>query len=87
MRVLISSFSSFRSSSNARFRCGRARTSARNSSERIEMSGFFSPAAAKMSTTWSDETAFETSCRTAWSRSSADRCLPAVDLASAARMA
>jgi len=34
------------------------------------MSGFLSPAASKISTTWSDQTAFETICRTAVSRSS-----------------
>ena len=49
-----------------------AATSARNSSERIEISGFFSPAAAKMSITRSDEMALDTSWRIAWSRSSAD---------------
>ena len=37
------------------------------------MSGFFSPAAAKMSITSSDETARDTICRIAWSMSSGSR--------------
>ncbi len=49
LRVLISPSSSFLSSSTAKFRWGMPRTSAKNSSERIEMSGFLSPAAAKRS--------------------------------------
>src|SRR5256884_566956 len=52
-----------RSNSTARFFCGMFRTSARNSSDRIEMSGFFNPAAAKMSTTSSLATAREMICR------------------------
>ncbi len=51
---LISSVRSLRSSSTARFFWGIPRTSARNSSERMEMSGFSRPAAAKMSTTPSE---------------------------------
>ena len=70
---MISPASSFRSSSTATFRCGSALTSARNSSDRMEMSGFFSPAAAKMSITSSGAaTAFDTNCRMAWSSSSSD---------------
>ena len=42
-----------------------SRTSARNSSERIERSGFSNPAAAKMSITPSGATARETIWRTA----------------------
>ena len=56
----------------ATFFCGIPRTSAKNSSERIEMSGFLRPAAAKMSTTSSEATAPETICRMACSISSGD---------------
>ena len=63
------------------------RTSARNSSERIEMSGFFRPAAAKMSTTSSEATALETICRIAWSSSSSVLRSPGALLASTARTA
>jgi hypothetical protein len=38
----------------------------------MEMSGFFNPAASKMSMTLSDEIARETICRTAMSNSSGD---------------
>ena len=55
--VLISSFEQLAQQLDGEVRCGMSRTSARNSSERIEMSGFFSPAAAKMSMTSSDATA------------------------------
>ncbi len=49
-----------------------ALTSARNSSDRMEISGFFRPAAAKMSMTWSlAATARERIWRMAWSMSSA----------------
>ena len=61
----ISLLSSFRSYSTARFFCGMCLTSARNSSDRMEMSGFFNPAAAKMSTTSSLATAREIICRMA----------------------
>ena len=48
-RNLISSLSSLASNSAATFLCFRPRTSARNWSDRMEMSGFFSPAAVKTS--------------------------------------
>jgi hypothetical protein len=48
----------------ARFCCGIPRTSARNSSERMEISGFSKPAAAKRSTTPSGAMAPETIWRT-----------------------
>ena len=64
---LISPSSSLRSISTAKFRCGIPRISARNSSERIEMSGFLNPAAAKMSMTSSDATALDTIWRIACS--------------------
>ncbi len=51
------------------------------------MSGFSSPAAAKMSTTPSGATARETICRTAWSSSSSGRASPGARLASTARTA
>ena len=44
-------------------------TSSRNSSDRTEMSGLFSPASAKMSTTPSEATARDTICLMAESRS------------------
>jgi hypothetical protein len=47
-------------------------TSARNSSLRIEISGFLIPAAEKISMTLSDETAFEIICFIAESSSSSD---------------
>ena len=59
--------SSFCSSSTARLRRCMPRTSARNSSARMETSGLSRPAAAKMSSTPSGATARETICRTAWS--------------------
>ena len=54
----------FCNNSTARLRCGKCWTSARNSSDKIEMSGFFNPAASKMSMTLSEEMARETICRT-----------------------
>ena len=60
------------------------RTSARNSSERIEMSGFSSPAASKMSTTPSGATAREMIWRTAWSMSWSGRGSPGARLIRAA---
>ena len=63
------------------------RTSARNSSERIEMSGFSRPAAAKMSTTPSEATARETIWRIAMSSSSSVPASPAARLASTDRTA
>ena len=48
------------------------------------MSGFFSPAAAKMSMTSSDATARDTICRIAWSISSGLRRSPGALLASTA---
>jgi len=64
-RRSISPLSNLFSSSTARLRRGMPCTSARNSSDRIETSGFFRPAAAKMSTTPSEETAREINCRSA----------------------
>ncbi len=86
-RTLISPVSNFRNNSTARFFCGIPRTSARNSSERIERSGFLSPAAAKMSTISSDTTAFEIIWRMAWSSSSSVFCSPGVLFASTERTA
>ena len=59
-RALISSLSSLRSTSKARFFWGRSRTSARNWSERMESSGLSRPAVAKMSITCSEATERET---------------------------
>ena len=50
-RTFSSLLSSFCNNSTARLRWGRCWTSARNSSDKIEMSGFFNPAASKMSAT------------------------------------
>jgi hypothetical protein len=85
-RDWISPFSNFRSSSTARFRWGVPRTSARNSSEKIEMSGFLSPAAAMMSTTPSDATARETICRTAKSSTSSGFASPGARFARTTRI-
>jgi hypothetical protein len=73
-RALISSFSSFRSTSRARFRWGSWRTSSRNCSEKMENSGVSMPAVSKMSITWSEATERETIWRTA--ASSSARLLP-----------
>ena len=59
-------------------------TSARNSLDRIDISGLARPAASKMSTTPPDTTARETIWRTAKSRSSSDRAAPGARLAKAA---
>ena len=82
-RVASSPRRSFCNSSTARLRCGIPRTSARKSSDRIEMSGLSSPAAAKMSVTPSDATAREVICRTTWSISSSGRASPGARPASA----
>ncbi|KYF89764.1 hypothetical protein BE20_19720 [Sorangium cellulosum] len=60
LRTFSSSCRSFRSSSTATFLCCIAFTSARNSSDRMERSGRFSPAAANTSITPSVEIAFDT---------------------------
>ena len=65
---------SFWSSSTARFRWGIPLTSDRKSSDSTDMSGFRSPASAKMLTTPSDATALETICLMAESRSSCVLC-------------
>ena len=57
----------------ARFFFGVSRTSARNSSDRIEMSGLWSPAAFMMSTISVETTARLTICWIASSRSAGER--------------
>src|SRR5690606_36004525 len=63
------SLMSLRRASNARFFFSICWTSARNSSERMEMSGLFSPAACRMSTISVETTARLTICWMASSRS------------------
>ena len=85
-QIFSSLLSSFCNNSTARLRCGECWTSARNSSDKIEMSGFFNPAASKMSMSLSEEMARETICRTACSSYSGDFAPPSLMLlASTAR--
>ncbi|MBT9138899.1 MAG: hypothetical protein DDT31_01478 [Syntrophomonadaceae bacterium] len=60
--VLISSLSSFFNVSNAKFLCSIPLISARNVSDNIDTSGFFNPAALKISTTSSVAIALDTIC-------------------------
>jgi len=71
--MLIDEFLRLLGTSTARFFCGIPPTSARNSSERIEMPGFFKPAAAWRATTRSGAMSRELICRMAWSSSSSGR--------------
>lgn len=57
-RFLISSLRSSRSNSMARFFCSIPLISVRNSSDRMEISGFFKPTLAKISMTWSQKPNF-----------------------------
>jgi len=68
--AFISSLRSFFNVSKAMFLCCMFFTSMRNSSESMEMSGFFIPAASNMSTTGSVTSARSMTCLTAVSRSS-----------------
>ena len=62
-RTLISSSNSLRSTSIAMFLCSMPFSSIKNSSERMEISGFLMPAASKISITFSETKAWSITCR------------------------